>query len=178
MSEEKQTKSAVVDEGVPDIVLSTGVVLRPQEIPPRVYIRVASQEPMPKPPMEPAPGKPHILIPNHDHPNYITEVKQWEHEQQERLLFSMVIYGIEKIVKVPKGVEKHTGDNWLNKMKYTDADVFPDDEEWRRASWILEVAAKTAEDFSEIFAGVGRLSGVPEEDVQNAAKFSERKAGS
>ncbi len=160
------------EEGVLDITLSTGVVLRPKPIPPAVYIRVATKAPMPRPPMTPAKNKPDILLSNPDDDNYIREVKQWDTEQHARMLFAMVSYGIEKIVSVPKGMEKHTGDRWLNKMRHTGADVFPEDDDWRMASWILEVAAETAEDFNTIFTGVGRLSGVPEEDVQKAAQFS------
>jgi hypothetical protein len=176
MSEEKKTSK--VEEGVPNITLSTGVELKPQEIPPGVFIRIVSQDPRPKPPMYSPPNKPNILIPNFDDEIFIKDTKQWEYEQQQRLLFSMTLYGIDEIVKVPRGIEKHTSDDWINKMRYTGAEVFPDDKNWRQATWVLEVAAKTADDFNAILLGVGRLSGVPEEDVQNAAQFSERQEGS
>lgn len=165
-------KPVEVEEDI--IVLSTGVELKPKAIPPYVYVRVSTKDPMPKPPMFSPKNKPDVLLANTDDENYIKEVKQWESEQQKRMLFAMVSYGIEKILSVPKGIERHKSNGWINKMRHTGAEVHPDDPDWRASSWILEVAAETAEDFNAIFAGVGRLSGVPEEDVQNAATFSKR----
>jgi hypothetical protein len=161
-----------------EITLSTGVVLKPKQIPPRTYIRVATQTPPPTPPRDHVPGKPNILIPNPDNEYYIKEFQQWEQEQAARLLYAMVLYGIEEIVKVPKGMEKHTGNKWIDKMRYTGSEVFPEDREWRKANWILEIAMETSDDFELISTGVGRLTGVAEEDVQLAAQFPEREDGS
>jgi hypothetical protein len=168
MSEEKTVK---VEEGVPDFTLSTGVVLRPKAMPPYVYIRVATKDKPPKPPRFKVPNK-DVYLDNTDDENYIKDFKQWELDQNDRMLIAMVTFGIEKIVKVPKGVERPTSDKWINKLRLAGVETEPDDPDWRQTHWILSVAAVNEEDFNTIFTGVGRLSGVPEEDVQTAAQFS------
>lgn len=172
MSEETTTtKDAIVEEGVPDITLSTGVVLRPKPVPPGVYIRISTKDPMPKPPKFKVPGK-DVYLDNTDDETFIKDVKDWDAQQNKRLLFAMVVYGIDKIVEIPKGMKGPKSDGWIDMMRLTDGEVFPENPTWRQAAWILEVAALTADDFTEIFTGVGRLTGVPEEDVQSAAQFS------
>ena len=167
----KPSGENLVEEGVPNIVLSTGVVLKPRAIPPYVYVRVSTKDPMPDAPRSKVKNK-DFYLENTDDETYIKKVQQWELEQNDRMLNAMVSYGIEEIVSVPKDMETYKKDRWLTKLAHTGIEVYPDDLDWRMTFWILTVAAVDAEDFNAIFAGVGRLSGVPEEDVQNAAKFS------
>lgn len=164
MTEEKKTNDPKVIE------LSTGVKLRGKPMPPVVFINLSTKNPPPD--MPTFKDKDGTVYVNPDDPNYIEKKKHWETESSRDMLNGMIIFGT-VLEEVPKGVEKPSGNDWLELVEVAGMQTKPDNKSWRYLWWVLTVAAPDAEDWSKITEVVGRLSGVPEDDVQDAAKFSE-----
>jgi hypothetical protein len=150
------------------ITLSTGVVLRGKTVPPLGYVTVAAAFPTPKPPMwkDPNLGR---LVENPDNEDYINRVKSIQMESSSALLNVMIVYGTE-VVSTPPGFSKPKDKKWLDRFRLTGLPIF-DDEDWKYLTWIKFEAATTPEDLNLIKEVVGKLSGVPEKDVEAAESF-------
>lgn len=175
---------AAAKQGSPDnlITLSNGVVLRGKMVPPLVYVTVVGAFPMPKPPLwrDPTLGR---MVENPDDPDYIKRVESVENEKNSAILNVMIVYGtqIESLPphvsnpfieyrKVGKKNEK-VEPAWFKRYKLLGLPVFEDDNDWMYLMWIKSEVATTKEDLEQIQKVVGRLSGVPEKDVQAAESF-------
>lgn len=151
------------------ITLSTGVVLRGKMVPPLGFVTVMAGYQRPKPPMwkDPNMGR---MMENPNDPDYIERVRSWQTEYSDATLNVMIIYGTE-LVSAPNGFPKPKDKKWLDRYKTTGLEAVEDNEDWRYITWIKFVAALTVEDLNLIKEVVGRLSGVPEADVQAAETF-------
>jgi len=151
------------------IKLSTGVVLRCMQAPPLMLIRVMAAFPRPKPPVwhDPKMGRD---MENPDDPDYIDRLKAWSMDQSNAMLNALIIFGTELVSK-PKDIPSYKDDAWLEKYTLLGMEMKPDNQSWRYLTWVTTFAAVTAEDFNMIKEAVGRLSGVPEKDVQAAETF-------
>lgn len=167
MSDEKKKSDEKV-MGDNEFELSTGVVLRGKPIPPLVFINLqAADEPPEMPKFKDNAG---TVYTNPDDPSYIEKMKNWNDKQNKRLLNAMIIFGTE-IVSVPKGIPKITEDEWIDLLETADVETKPENQSWRRLWWTMTYAAVNESDFELISQTIGRLSGVPEEDVDKASKF-------
>jgi len=167
MSEEK--KPPVV-EGV-ELTLSTGVVLRAHKANPMTLIKIMAQEPEPKPPtvyME-VMGR---EVENYQDPAYLERLEGWRNRYHSRLLDAMIGLGTD-VVTVPKGFPKVEDDSWVRKLKVYGIDVsMASEPDWRKINWITNIACKDETDLSLLQKKIQELSGVSEEDVAEATKFS------
>jgi len=171
--EDMKTIRAIADtkKGAQDdlITLSSGVVLRAIKASPVTLIKVMTRFPRPKPPtyfME----KMGREMENPDDPDYIERVKAWEMESNAQVLNALILLGTE-LVSVPKGVEKPSGDKWLNKYRLLDMPVHPEDQDWRFLNWVTMIAAPDDGDMAIIQEVVGRKMGIAEADVKSAEQF-------
>lgn len=152
------------------IELSTGVRLRAMPMPPVAFIQLQTKNPPPDiPTIKDSKG---TLYVNPDDPDYIEKKKFWETTNSKDMLNGMIVLGTE-LVDVPKGFTKIDSDAWLEKLEVMGIETKPDNPSWRYLWWVITVAAPESDDWTKITKAVGRLSGVPEDDVQDAAKFSE-----
>lgn len=151
------------------ITLSTGVVLRGKQVPPLGFVTVMAAFPRPKPPMwkDPNMGR---MMENPDAPDYIERVRAWQTEYSDATLNVMIVYGTE-IVSVPKGFQQPKDKKWLERYKTTGLPAIEDNDDWRYLTWMKFAAALTVEDLNLIKEVVGKLSGIPEADVQAAETF-------
>lgn len=161
MTEEKKL-------GENEFELSTGVILRGKSIPPGVFINLQADD-MP-PQMPKIKDKDGTVFTNPDDPAYIDQMKFWNQKQNKTMLNAMIILGTE-VVSVPKGIPKMESDGWIEEMEVLGVKTKPENTSWRRLWWMLTFAALTASDWEMISQTVGRLSGVPEGDVDKASKF-------
>jgi len=148
------------------ISLSSGVKLKPLTVPSMVYMEIMSKFDQPKVPR----------VMNHDlgreeenpsHPDYLRAMQNWQAEMTKGMIDIMVVYGTE-IHSIPKGMEGPDGSKWVNRLKITGLSFDENNEYSRYLAWVKTVAAPLDTDIEEITLGVGRLSGVLEEDVQDA----------
>lgn len=191
MTEEKQKKAtdAVLEtmeqpeEAAPDIdpnliELSTGVVLRAKPMPPGLFMKLSAALPRPETPKFQPEGK-KFWVQDHDNEDYVAQVKLWEDEKKSLMLEGMIAYGTAYESGPPEWKKQkppYTDDDWIDKLVALSdkLNVKPENKHWRYLTWIMSVACETADDYEDIFRKVGRLSGVPEEDIQKAGNFSER----
>lgn len=162
-----------VDEGQEDITLSTGVVLRAHKANPMILIKVMATDPEPKPPTEfiEAMGR---EVENYMNPEYQERLEAWRTRYNSRLLDAMLGLGTE-IVSVPDGVPKLKDNSWVRKLEVYGIDTSMKDEpEWRKINWIMSVACEDEKDLTLLQKSIQKFSGVAEEDVAAATKFSGR----
>jgi len=146
-------------------------------------VTVVGAFPMPKPPewKNPLLGR---MVENPDDPDYIKRVESVENEKNSAILNVMIVYGT-KTESVPDFVSKpfveykKVGKKdekvypaWFKRYKNLGLPTFEDDEDWMYLTWVKTFATK--EDLELIQKVVGRLSGVPEKDVQAAEEFPGR----
>lgn len=156
-------------KGDDNITLSTGVVLKAKQANPNVLIRVMTATPRPKPPtyFNEQMGR---LMENPDHPDYIAQVKDWEMSYNNGMLNALIGLGTE-LVSVPKKFPLPKDDAWLEDYKALGLPVVAKSDAWRYITWVMFLAAPTAEDTKLIGDKVKALSGVQEADVDAAATF-------
>ena len=155
-----------------EFTLSSGVVLRAIKANAGVFIKVMTRFPRPKPPtyfME-SMGR---EMENPDDPDYIDRVKAWDMENNSQILNAMILLGTE-LVSVPKGVEKPSGDKWLNRYRLLGMQIHSEDSDWRYLNWVSMVAAPDENDMIKIHEVVGRKLGIAEVDVKAAEQFPGR----
>lgn len=135
--------------------------------------------PRPKPPLwrDPNLGR---MVENPDDPDYIKQVQSMESQQADVMLNIMIVYGSELVsvpdgfsTPYPMGKKKTTGKpDWLRKYSLLGLPTFEEDRDWLYLTWVKTEAALKKEDNEAIQKMVGKLSGVPERDVQAAETFS------
>lgn len=163
----KKAKSQEQEDAT--ITLSTGVVLRGRPVPPLGFVNIMAAFPHPKPPMykNDMMGR---MMENPDDPDYVARVQSWQTEYSDATLNVMIVYGTELVSK-PKSFPGPKDKKWLNKYAMTGLPIHEENEDWLYLTWIKFEAALTKEDLDKIKDAVGRLSGVPERDVQSAETF-------
>lgn len=149
------------------IELSTGVKLRGKPMQPGVFINLAVANPPPDPPVYKTENG---MYTNVDDPGYIEKMKHWKSVQSKDTLNGMIVFGTEFVSK-PKDVPAIESDDWIDMLKTGGIKVDPNNKSWRYLWWVLTFAAPVAKDWEKIQEVVGRLSGVPENDVQSASSF-------
>ena len=167
------------------ITLSNGVVLRGKMVPPLVYVTVMGAFPRPKPPewKDPNLGR---MVDNPDDPYYLERVASVENEKNSAILNVMIVYGTEA-ADIPSHVsspfieykkignkEEKIEPSWFKRYRLLGLPTFEDDRDWMYLTWIKSEVATTKHDLELIQKVVGRLSGVPEKDVQAAESFPGR----
>lgn len=151
------------------IKLSTGVVLRGKPAPAQALIKVMSAFPRPKPPtyFNEKMGR---ELENPDDPDYLERVKSNQMESAAAMLNVLILYGTQ-LESVPKGTPKPESDDWLEAYKLLGMPILGDNKHWRYLTWVMFVAAPTAEDTAAIQKVVGGLSGVRDDAVKSAEEF-------
>ena len=175
--DDMKTVRAVADakKGAQDeFTLSSGVVLRALKANPITLIKVMTRFPRPKPPVVFMKDMGRDME-NPDDPDYIDRVKAWEMESNAQVLNALILLGTE-LVSCPKGIEKPSGDKWVEKYKVLDMPVRPENEDWRYLTWVTFIAAPDENDLNIIQDAVGRLSGIAEADVKDAEQFPRRNS--
>lgn len=147
------------------IHLSNGVVLRPSRVPTMVFPEVMKRYPRPTPPRvfiedlgreEENPGD----------PEYIAKLQTYNSELGIAMVDVMIVLGTE-FVSAPKDFPKISDSKWASKLKAAGFSGI-DDPSQRYLMWVKYVAAVDDSDLNAIMEGVGRLSGVSEQDVSEA----------
>ena len=171
------------------ITLSTGVTLRGKTVAPNILIAAMAAFPRPKPPLwrDPNLGR---MVENPDDPDYIKQVQSMESQQADVMLNIMIVYGTE-LLNVPEGFSRPYPEEgkrkqkaeigkpaWLRKYALLGMPTFEEDRDWLYLTWVKTEAALKKEDNEAIQKMVGKLSGVPERDVQAAETFSGSNAQS
>ena len=166
MADEEKNKDIVVEEDNL-IHLSTGVILRGKAMPPGVFINLAVNNPPPQAPMYKVGDN---FFSNADDPTYIEQFKFWSDNKNKDMLNAMINFGTE-LEKVEKGLPKLEDTDWVEILELSGIRTRPENKSWRYLFWVMMVAAPTTDDWSKITEVVGRLTGVPERDVDSASKF-------
>ena len=166
MTDEEKNKDIVVEDGNL-IHLSTGVILRGKAMPPGVFINLAVNNPPPQAPMYKVGDN---YFANADDPTYIEQFKFWSDDKNKNMLNAMIIFGTE-LEKVEKGLPKLEDTDWVERLDLSGIRTRPENKSWRFLFWVLTIAAPIPADWEEITKVVGRLTGVPERDVDSASKF-------
>lgn len=171
---EKNVLEAKSDAEADDnlIRLSTGVVLEAGQANPNVLLKVMSRVPRPQPPKYYNKNMGREME-NPDDPDYINRVQMWQAELAYSMTVAMIVFGT-SLKSVPKGMPRPEDDSWLGKLRLLGLDVVEDDPNWRYLNWVMSVAAPLDVDTKAINDKVGKLSGVSEASVQNAANFPGR----
>jgi hypothetical protein len=151
------------------IRLSTGAILEARQANPSILIRVMTATKRPEPPLVfmKSIGR---EMENSDDPDYIERVKQWQMEYNSSMLSALIGLGT-AIHSKPKGMPAPEDDSWIEDYKALNLPVMPNSKNWRYISWVMFIAAPTDEDINAIGNKVKMLSGVREEDVQDAESF-------
>lgn len=151
------------------IRLSTGVVLEAVQANPNIIIKVLSRFPAPEPPtyFNEKLGR---WIENTADPDYELKMRAWQIQYANATNNVFISYGT-KIKSVPKKMPKPEDDEWLDRFYAMGEPVMAENKYWRYLNWVLSVAAPADKDTQLIQEKVGRLSGVREADVKNAATF-------
>lgn len=146
------------------ITLSTGVVLKPKQVPPMTYLQVMTRFEEPKVPtvMNESMGR---LMENPDDPSYKKAVERWQLQASDAMMNVLILFGTE-FVSAPKGFSTPEDDDWVEKLRIVGAEVNPGSKNWRYLAWVKSEAAPADADIQTLMGEVGRLSGVSEDDVQ------------
>ena len=151
------------------IELSTGVVLMGKAAPPLALVKVMAAFKRPEVPTfrDDNIGRD---IPNPDDPDYLKAVQAYEAESSSAMMNTMIIFGTE-IHKTPRNFQKPSDNVWIEEYEAVGLTAWRKNDTWRYLNWVLFKAAPKAEDVQAIQEVVGRLSGVPENAVQDAEEF-------
>lgn len=152
--------------------LSSGVVLRGKQAPMKVIMSVMSRYERPPVPVvfDPGVGR---NVENPTDPDYKKAVTLVDTKTTEAVMNVLVIFGTE-IVSVPRGLGRPKDNGWLDKLEATGQEISEKDREnkhWRYLNWFSTTAAPEQEDMVLLMNHVGKLTGVSEGDVADAANF-------
>lgn len=151
------------------IRLSTGVVLRAKQANPNLLIRVMNKVRRPQPPLyfDKVMGR---EMENPNDPDYISRVEAWTMDYSGGMYNVLIGAGTE-LVSIPPGMEGPDGEKWIKDYQAFDLPSISDSPAWRYITWVMVKAAVIDKDMEAIGKKVKALSGVKEEDVQNATNF-------
>jgi len=174
MAKDEDRKAVVSEEEEqvqrwPIVEFSTGVKVYAKPVPSLLMIQVLASDPPPDIPTSVTPNG--VVITNPDDPGYIEQTRFYEMKRTKTMINIMISHGTE-LLEVPKDLPKHTDDSWLDALEVTGMKTKPESKAWRYLFWFQTIAAVTSKDLEKLQTEVGRLSGVPEDDVKSAAGFS------
>lgn len=155
------------------VVLSNGVRLRAQPVPPLLFQQVASRFKLPEPPVVYIEEKARSE-PNPNDPTYLAECQRIEEAQRVAMLDAAIMMGIQ-VIHVPETVIAPESDDWVEAVEYlTGEKVPPDGQRVRVLMWLKYYAAQTANDLVRIEKAVIERMGVPQEAVAEAIQSFRR----
>ena len=155
------------------VVLSNGVRLRAQPVPPLLFQQVASRFKFPEPPTVYIEEKARSE-PNPNDPAYLAECQRIEEAQRVAMLDAAIMMGIQ-VIYVPETVIAPESDEWIEAVEYlTGERVPPDSQRVRVLMWLKYYAAQTADDLIHIEKAVISQLGVPQEAVAEAIRSFRR----
>lgn len=101
-------------------------------------------------------------------PAYQDALREWAAQKSEAVQDVLLLKGTE-IVDIPEGMEGPDGDEWVADMRFLGIGI-SDDKRERYLQWMRLVAMRgEMDDYAEFMARIGRLNGVTEADVAEAA---------
>lgn len=150
-----------------EVVLSNGVKLRLQTIPPLLLEHVRSQVPVPKVPIFRNPDKGRDEE-NPNDPDYLIAMEGYHSTLGMAVVNLLLLMGV-KVDKTPRGFPKPDSDGWVEDLKLIGVKV-PDSENGRKLMWLRGVALVSSADVSLLIPKLLRLHGMAEEDVALAAE--------
>lgn len=145
--------------------LSSGVVMRPRRVPNLLFAEVVSRFKAPKVPRfhNPDTGREEE---NPSDPAYTEAFNEYQAQLSMAIIDAMILMGTE-VVSVPRTMERAEDDLWTRKLKALGVPI-TDDPLVRYLAWVKYYAAEGQDDVQTIMTAVGRMSGVSEEDVNDA----------
>ena len=159
----EQIENTPVDNA--SIVLSTGVVLKARAVSTLVITDLTRRLTKPTVP----------TVYNKDigrdeenpfSPEYVGKMEKWEADVSSGMIDTFILLGTE-LVSIPKGMPGADGKEWREDMELLGIEI-SSSKKHSYLLWIKYVAAPSQNDISEIITAVSRLSGVIEEDVDEA----------
>lgn len=173
---DKVVAKAVDEENKPKetdnlIRLSTGVILKAKQANPSALIRVMTKQKRPTPPLVDDPGMGRKME-NAMDPDYIKRVQAWELDYSNGMLNVLIGLGTELHSK-PDNIPGKDDESWLADYRALELPTMENSPAWRYITWVMFVAAPTAQDLTLIGDKVKALSGTPEEEVRKAETFPE-----
>ncbi len=170
MAKEKLVAQAIRSAKSSDslVTLSNGIVLRAKRVPNLIFMEVTGKFVAPK--------VPHVMNAdigreedNPNDPGYIAEYNKFQADLSLAIIDTMVVMGTE-LVSVPQGVMRPEQAGWDRRLKAIHIDVpsQSEDDLSRYMMWVKYYACGDEEDLGEVVKQVGRLSGVSQEDVDDA----------
>lgn len=176
MTDETKNQPSELEVAAHDntVTTSTGCVFECKQVPPYLFMSIIAQ-------LDDPPEPPKILDKNFPKWQQDNEDAEWYQElyqkhqaaRTKKMLDVFVGRGTE-LVKKPADLEgwDDKKPQWIDDLEELGLEVKPDNKSWRYLNWVLTVAAPTDDDLKRIQEKVKVLTGVPEEDVAKAAKFS------
>jgi hypothetical protein len=156
------------------VTLSTGVQLKIKPVSKHFIFQVTSKFKKPEVPMymNEAKGR---MEENPSHPDYLEAQEQYIIDVVDATNDLVLMRGTE-IHAIPDSVIKPNSKAWKSEMKILGLPMI-DDERYRYLSWVKAIAATTDSDLSILMEEIGRLTGVPESDVEQAVERFRSVAG-
>lgn len=148
------------------VELSTGVVLRVRPVPPYLVRRRTATLPRPAPPKIFLEDK-GIEEENPDHPQYRRDLEDWEDRTRELGQEVLFVAGTE-VEFVPEGLFRPEEDGWLELLQHFDIEVNLATPRDRYYSWLQSHAIGSAWDITKLYLALRKVSGISEEEVQEA----------
>lgn len=172
-SEKKERAS---ENGI--VTVSSGVKFRVKEVPQMVYVDLRNSLPEPSPPIFYNPEYDREE-PNENDPRYLIAKSNWESAMSTGIVDITLLFGSE-IVSIPKNVPTPDSEEFRDKLNVFLRTAGWDKTEIRNISkserylyWVKYEACKQDlrednSDLSVLMNEIGRVAGVPEEDVHEA----------
>lgn len=158
-------ENADADEGMrlPTLLLSNGIRVRLQPVPPYLLGHVAEQVPMPSVPTFFNEDK-GTEEENPSDPDYQNRVNEALQERVVLMLDALYMRGIE-VVSVPQHIPAIEDDAWIEDAEELGIKGIPREGRKRRLAWFKMVALTTSYDINHVTNIIMRLIGLSEEDV-------------
>lgn len=163
-----------VERGECDTVtLSTGVVLKVKPFPRLFIFAVTARIKKPKVPVVFIESKGREEE-NPDDPDYQEELKDWIVDVANAGNDVAFVRGSE-IESIPEGIPGPNDEEWINEMEVFGLPMI-ENPVARYLAWIKAIAAPLDSDITLLLGEIGRLTGVSEEDVEDAVEQFRRLA--
>ena len=162
---EELAGAGALDAGV--LRLSTGVVVRAVGVPRAVFLRIMRKFEEPRPPVEVDPDKGRAEE-NLSNPDYLRALQAYRLQLAQAINDASLLLGVE-IVSTPDGFPGPDDAGWLAERDLAGISS-GDSAAARKLDWLTAKAARTDLDYLSIMRAVGRATGTPEADVQEAVK--------
>jgi hypothetical protein len=156
-----------------EITLSTGIKLKVRAVPTTIYGEIMRKYTRPIPPV--------IFIEdkgrkeeNLNDPRFLQLSSEYDNNVSMAVIDAMILLGTE-VSSVPASMTKPEDEAWADELEAIGI-VIGENKRKRYLMWIKYVAATGINDITKIMEAVGRLTGVTEEDVQDAVSRFRRES--